>query len=140
MKLMRASAVTLILILTLLAGFQLSNAGDRGAVLYDEAFQYYKSLASDPDKVQNKEIWETIAKTFFSIYIDYSDSEKAPDALFVSSKMYEEMGERFNSQYDLDKSVEYSRILVRKYPHISLADDEQLRVARVVEMHSKSEP
>ena len=45
MKLMRASAVTLILILTLLAGFQLSNAGDRGAVLYDEAFQYYKSLA-----------------------------------------------------------------------------------------------
>jgi N-acetylmuramoyl-L-alanine amidase len=116
---------------------QPSYAEDKGEKLYTETFTLYKSLAVDPKKVQNKEIWNTIARAFYSIYKNHPDSSKAPNSLFLSGKMYEEMGERFGSQDDLDKSVEYSRLFVRRYPQNRLADDAQLRVARIVEKRSK---
>jgi len=124
-------------LLLLFASFAPSHAEDRGEKLYTETFTLYKSLAVDPDKVQNKEIWQTIARAFYSIYKNHPSSSKAPNSLFLSGKMYEEMGERFNSQDDLDTAVEYSRLFVRVYPDNRLADDAQLRVARIVEKRSK---
>ena len=115
-----------------------SYAEDKGEKLYTETFQLYKSLAGSQEKVNNKEIWETIARAFYSIYINYPESDKAPNSLFISGKMYEEMGERFGSQDDLNTAVDYSRLFVKKYPDSSLADDAQLRVARIVEKESKS--
>lgn len=115
-----------------------SYATDKGEKLYTETFQLYKSLAGSQEKVNNKEIWETIARAFYSIYINYPESDKAPNSLFISGKMYEEMGERFGSQDDLNTAVDYSRLFVKKYPDSSLADDAQLRVARIVEKESKS--
>jgi N-acetylmuramoyl-L-alanine amidase len=116
-----------------------SYAADRGVKLYAETFQLYKSLVVSKEKVNNKDIWDTIARAFYSIYINYPNSKKAPDALFVSGKMYEEMGERFGSQDDFDNAVDYSRLFVRRYPDSKLADDAQLRVARIVEKSSKSQ-
>ncbi|MEW6143723.1 MAG: N-acetylmuramoyl-L-alanine amidase [Thermodesulfobacteriota bacterium] len=115
-----------------------SYAADKGEKLYAETFTLYKSLAGNEEKVNNKEIWETIARAFYSIYINYPDSEKAPNSLFISGKMYEEMGERFGSEEDLERAVDYSRLFVTRYPESSLADDAQLRVARIVEKESKS--
>ncbi|HVY55967.1 MAG TPA: hypothetical protein VHC46_09450, partial [Thermodesulfobacteriota bacterium] len=116
-----------------------SYAADKGEVLYNETFQLYKSLAGSQEKINNKEIWDTIARAFYSIYINYPNSDKAPNALFISGKMYEEMGERFGSKDDLETAVDYSRLFVKKYHESSLADDAQLRVARIVEKDSKSE-
>lgn len=112
-------------------------AQERGEKLYSETLQLYKTLAADPSKVNNKEIWNTIARAFYSIYSNYGGSEKAPNALFLSGKMYEEMGDRFKSREDLDTALEYSRLFVRRYPDSNLADDAQLRVARIVEKESK---
>lgn len=134
-----ASTVIIVSIFIVSSFLQPSYARDRGEVLYTETFQLYKSLASDPKKVNNKEIWETIARAFYSIYKNYPESSKAPNALFVSGKMYEEMGERFHSQSDLDTAVEYCRLFVRRYPDSNLADDAQLRVARIIEKRSKSD-
>jgi len=134
-----AIQVILVSILVLLPAIQQSYARDKGEQLYTETFQLYKSLASDPSKVNDKKIWETIARAFYSIYINYPESAKAPDSLFVSAKMYEEMGERFDSQADLNMAVEYSRLFVRKYSDSNLADDAQLRVARIIEKESKAD-
>ncbi len=71
-----------------------SYAEDKGEKLYTETFQLYKSLAANHEKISNKEIWETIARAFYSIYINYPQSDKAPNSLFISGKMYEEMGAR----------------------------------------------
>lgn len=125
------------LLLLLFASFTPSHAQDRGEKLYTETFTLYKSLAVEPNKVQNKEIWQTIARAFYSIYKNHPSSSKAPNSLFLSGKMYEEMGERFGSQDDFDTSIEYSRLFVRVYPDNRLADDAQLRVARIVEKRSK---
>ncbi len=126
-------------LIILFSSIQTSIGQDRGEKLYEETFDLYKNLSVNHNKIQNKEIWETIARAFYSIDRDYPNSSKAPNSLFLSGKMYEEMGERFNSQKDFDKSVEISRKFVRKYPYSNLADDAQLRVARIVEKESKSD-
>ncbi|MCZ6554530.1 MAG: N-acetylmuramoyl-L-alanine amidase [Candidatus Dadabacteria bacterium] len=126
-------------LIILFSSIQTSIGQDRGEKLYEETFDLYKNLSVNQNKIQNKEIWETIARAFYSIDRDYPNSPKASNSLFLSGKMYEEMGERFNSQKDFDKSVEISRKFVRKYPYSNLADDAQLRVARIVEKESKSD-
>ncbi|MGH7891328.1 MAG: N-acetylmuramoyl-L-alanine amidase, partial [Thermodesulfobacteriota bacterium] len=133
----RFSAIVVSLFVLILFA-HLSYAEDKGEKLYTETFQLYKTLAGNQEKVNNKEIWETIARAFYSIYINYPQSDKAPNSLFISGKMYEEMGERFGSRDDLDKALDYSRLFVKRYPDSSLADDAQLRVARIVEKESKS--
>jgi N-acetylmuramoyl-L-alanine amidase len=133
----RFSAIVVYFFLIILISHY-SYADDRGEKLYAETFKLYKSLAGNEEKVNNKEIWETIARAFYSIYINYPESEKAPNSLFISGKMYEEMGERFGSGEDLERAVDYSRLFVKRYPESSLADDAQLRVARIVEKESKS--
>jgi N-acetylmuramoyl-L-alanine amidase len=126
-------------LIALFSSIDASFAEDRGETLYVQTFDLYKSLTVNKDKSQNKKIWETIARAFYSIDKDYPNSPKAPNSLFLSGKMYEEMGERFNSQKDFDMSVGLSRKFVRKYPDSNLADDAQLRVARIVERQSKSD-
>lgn len=134
----RFSAIVVSLALIVLFSHS-SYAEDKGEKLYTETFQLYKSLAVSQEKVNNKEIWDTIARAFYSIYINYPESDKAPSSLFISGKMYEEMGERFGSEDDLDKAADYSRLFVKRYPDSNLADDAQLRVARIVEKNSKSQ-
>lgn len=53
--------------------------------------------------------------------------------------MYEEMGNRFNSQDALKKSIERSREFIRRFPNSNLTDDAQIRIARIIEESDKSE-
>lgn len=110
---------------------------DKGEVLFGETLTLYRTLAADPQKSQSKEIWDTIAKAFYSVYENYPNSNKAPNSLFLSGKMYEEIGERFDSTEDFRKSIRVSRQFVSTYPMNDLADDAQIRVARIVEKIGK---
>jgi len=114
-----------------------SYAKDRGEELFSEALTLYRSLAADPQKSKDKKIWNTIARAFYSVYQNYPSSNKAPNSLFLSGKMYEEMGEKFNSDEDYKKSVKVSREFVSTYPLNDLADDAQIRIARIVEKIGK---
>jgi len=129
--------LTIVALIAMFSSYGDVHAQDRGEKLYSQTLELYKSLAADPSKVNNKEIWNTIARAFYSIYSNYGGSEKAPNSLFLSGKMYEEMGDRFKSQDDLNTAVEYSRLFVKRYPDSNLADDAQLRVARIIEKESK---
>ncbi len=133
------SFLIILSLIVLFPSIQATFGKDRGVQLYEQTFELYKGLTVNKEKAQNKEIWETIARAFFSIDIDYPNSPKAPNSLFLSGKMYEEIGERFNSEKDFDKAVQISRKFVRKYPESNLADDAQLRVARIVERESKAD-
>ncbi|MGI9553955.1 MAG: N-acetylmuramoyl-L-alanine amidase [Thermodesulfobacteriota bacterium] len=110
-----------------------SYAQDRGTVLYNEANQLYRNLAADPERSKDKEIWEIIAQAFFSVYESYPESKKAPNSLFLSGKMYEEIGNRFKSDSAYRKSIDVSRQFVETFPLSNLADDAQIRIARIYE-------
>lgn len=120
-------------ILVLSVYFTQSYAKDRGTVLFNEANHLYGSLAVDLKKSKNKEIWETIAQVFFNVYESYPQSKKALNSLFLSGKMYEEIGDRFRSSSSYRKSIRLSRQFVEAFPSSNLADDAQIRIARVYE-------
>ncbi|MGQ0792494.1 MAG: N-acetylmuramoyl-L-alanine amidase [Deltaproteobacteria bacterium] len=107
--------------------------------LFDDALNLYKTLISDSEKVKEYEIWDTIAQSFYTIYTTYPRSSPAADSLFLCGKMYEEMGARFNSKEDFSNSVGRSREFISAFPKNPLADDAQLRIARILEMRDKSE-
>lgn len=128
----------IIKIVLLFAFNSLAFAEDRGIVLFSEALSLYKTLTEEPSKAKKVDIWNTIARAFYSVYISYPNSPKAPNALFLSAKMYEEMGERFKSKEYFDKSIDYSKEFVSKFPKNNLADDAQIRAARLTERDSKT--
>ncbi len=129
----------IIKIVLLFAFNSLAFAEDRGIVLFSEALSLYKTLTEEPSKAEKVDIWDTIARAFYSVYISYPNSPKAPNALFLSAKMYEEMGERFKSKEYFDKSIDYSKEFVSKFPKNNLADDAQIRAARLTERYSKTD-
>lgn len=114
-----------------------SSAKDKGEALFAETLTLYRTLAADPEKSKSKEIWNTIAKAFYSVYENYPTSNKASNSLFLSGKMYEEMGDRFDSEENYKESIRVSREFVNTYPLNDLADDAQIRIARIVEKIGK---
>jgi len=102
-------------------------------VLYEESLSLYRNISVNPDKAKDKEIWETIAQAFRSVYETYPNSSKAPNSLFLAGKMYEEIGDRFNSDNDYRKAIYTSRQFVETFPLSNLTDDAQIRIARIYE-------
>ena len=49
------------------------------------------------------------------------------------------MGDRFKSKEYFDKSIDYSKEFVSKFPKSNLADDAQIRAARLTERDSKTD-
>lgn len=132
-----ALSLYLLLILLFLKGTALCI--DQAEEQFNETLNLYKNLTTDPEKVKDPEIWDILARAFYSIYLDNPESSTAPDSLFFSGKMYEEIGNRFNSREDLEKSVDRSTLFIRAYPKSNLADDAQVRKARIIEGWDKKQ-
>jgi len=133
-ELIRRHRIVLLIIFGLIPFLHVSAfAIDRGTVLYEESLSLYRNISVNPDKAKDKEIWETIAQAFSSVYESYPNSSKAPNSLFLSGKMYEEIGNRFNSDSDYRKSIYTSRQFVETFPLSNLTDDAQIRIARIYE-------
>lgn len=132
-------ALSLILLtLTFSHASSLSYGAKEDEKFFQEALDLHKDLMANPQKVNNEEIWEAIAQAFYKIYVEYPKSPKAQDSLFLSGKMYEEMGTRFNSEEHFKKSIDYSIEFITNFPDSSLADDAGIRVARILESSDKS--
>ena len=130
---MKRKSVFILTILFMFLCSSFSYAGDRGTEIYSESFRLYRKLTSSPNQSKNREIWETIARAFYSAYESYPNSPKAPNSLFLSGRLYEEMGYKFDSKNDYQTALDYSRQFVDVYPLSNLTDDAQIRVARIVE-------
>lgn len=114
-------------------------AADRSVELFSDANKVYQVLLKDHDKSENVQIWQNLADAFYGIFKSYNNSEKAPTALFLTGKLYERMGYKFNSKEYLKKSIEVSRELMIFYPKSNYADDAQIRIARITESWDKTQ-
>jgi N-acetylmuramoyl-L-alanine amidase len=133
---------TLIKLLIVISILAFSNTGfsmDKSEDLFGDANKVYKSLLKDPGKSDNVEIWQKLAGAFYGIFKSYNNSQKAPTSLFLSGKLYEKMGYKFNSKDYLKKSIEVSRELTIFYPKSNYADDAQIRIARITEGWDKTQ-
>ncbi len=132
-------ALSLYLLLTVLFIKDTALGIDQAEEQFNETMNLYKNLTTDPEKAKDPEIWDLLARAFYSIYLDNPESTIAPNSLFFSGKMYEEMGNRFNSREDLEKSIDRSTLFTRAYPKSNLADDAQIRKARIIEGWDKKQ-
>ncbi len=132
-------ALSLCLLISVLFIGRTTLRADQAEEQFNETVSLYKNLTTDPEKVKDPEIWDLLARAFYSIYLDNPESAIAPNSLFFSGKMYEEIGNRFQSREDLEKSVERSTLFIRAYPNSNLADDAQIRKARIIEGWDKKQ-
>ncbi|NIP39752.1 MAG: N-acetylmuramoyl-L-alanine amidase [Candidatus Dadabacteria bacterium] len=133
---------TLIKLLIILSVLTFSTEGysaDKPERLFSDANSLYKALLKDPDKSANVEIWQKLADAFYGIFKSYNNSKNAPTSLFLSGKLYEKMGYKFNNRDYLRKSVQVSRELTIFYPKSNYADDAQIRIARITEGWDKTQ-
>lgn len=131
-------SIILLIFLVAAPSIETLAIGKQGDRLYFGNLIRYQNLLSSSSKRSSQE-WIETAEVFRGIYDDYPTSTKASDALFLSGKMYEEIGERFHYKTDYIKSIELSRLFVERFPNSDLADDAQIRVARITELYSKSD-
>jgi N-acetylmuramoyl-L-alanine amidase len=138
---MKSNTIALSFYLVLCALFIKDTAFgvDQAEEQFNDTLNLYKNLTTDTEKVKDPEIWDLLARAFYSIYLDNPESTIAPNSLFLSGKMYEEIGNRFNSREDLEKSVDRSTLFIRAYPKSNLADDAQIRKARIIEGWDKKQ-
>jgi N-acetylmuramoyl-L-alanine amidase len=132
-------ALSLYLLLSVLFIKDTALGIDQAEEQFNETMNLYKNLTTDPEKAKDPEIWDLLARAFYSIYLDNPESRIAPNSLFLSGKMYEEMGNRFDSREDLEKSIDRSTLFTRAYPKSNLADDAQIRKARIIEEWDKKQ-
>lgn len=133
---------TLIKILTVVLIAALSNkaySADNSEKLFVQTNQLYETLLKDSVKSNQKEIWEKLADAFYGIFKSYPNGSKAPISLFLSGKLYEQMGYKFDSDYYLKQSVQKSKDLIDHYPNSKYADDAQIRIARITERWDKGQ-
>jgi N-acetylmuramoyl-L-alanine amidase len=133
------NTLTLILLATLLLfPFPESLAPEgKDKTLPQEEFNLNKKLQTNQEKANNYGIWDASAQAFYSIYRTYPKSSKGQMGLFLSGKMLEEIGTKFNSRENLVKSIEINRELVRVLVNCNLVDNSQMRIARIVESRDK---
>jgi N-acetylmuramoyl-L-alanine amidase len=133
------NTITLILLATLLMFLFPESLAPEGKdkTLPQEEFNLNKNLQTNQEKANNYEIWDAGDEAFYSIYRTYPKSSKGQIALFLSGKMLDEVGTKFNSRENLEKSIELSGELLRVYANSNLADNSQMRIARIVESRDK---
>ena len=136
---MKHTLYTLLIISALVALPLKAFSQDKADSLFNDTNKLYHTLLKDSSKASNQAIWEKLADAFYGIFKSYPNSKKAPTSLFLSGKLYEEMGNKFHSRNYLKKSINISRDLIDFYPRSQYADDAQIRIARITEKWDKAQ-
>jgi N-acetylmuramoyl-L-alanine amidase len=107
---------------------------------YQKAREAYYRFRGNEQKEKFRHNWQNLAEKFEKIAEKYTDSPRAPDALYTAGRLYHDLYLISRVTEDLDKSIELFRRLVNKFPENHLADDAQLYIAlRWVEFDKKPE-
>ena len=98
---------------------------------YREAKSAYHRLNSSTKRRRYRQNWLNVIYRFEDIYKHYPKSAYAPKSLFMIGRLYRELYSYSYRKGDLDKSIEFYRLLVNTYPDNSLSDDAQFQIAEI---------
>ena len=130
----------LLIVVSLILPLQTSFAvGKQGDKLYYENLIRYQTLTTSSFEQNSSEAWIKIAEAFHKIYEDHTNSTRAEDSLFLSGRIYEEIGNRFHFRDDYFRAINLSKKFIERFPNSHLADDALIRIARITEIYSKSD-
>lgn len=102
----------------------------------DEAYQAakadYVKLKGDQKRRALRHHWQNVAKKFEALANKYSKSERAPEALFNSGELNNELSRFSAKDEDRDAAKRSYRRLIDGWPNHKLADDAAFSLARLL--------
>ena len=97
---------------------------------YEKAVQDMNRLEKSKKRLQ-REPWEKLSATFYSVYQSEKKWKNRPSALYRSALALDRLARCASNKKDARRAVDRYLQLVRQYPRSSLADDSLYRAARL---------
>ena len=107
-------------------------------ILLKRADSCRKALYASAAKKKYRHHWLKCISRYKTIYSRYPASEAAVWALYHSARLYTGLYVHSGRQSDLDESLRFFRLLVKKYPRHRLADDAQYLIGRIYDRYRKN--
>jgi N-acetylmuramoyl-L-alanine amidase len=107
-----------------------SRVPDRIGKRFDQATYLYNNLSFNKGE-RSRDRWLRCVKSLQMVYHRDPGHDKAPLALFMLGRMYEEMHDRFHNPHDLIEAAGYYEDLAMIFPKDNLADDALLNLGNV---------
>ena len=99
---------------------------------YQDAKAEYVKLKGDQKRRALRHHWQNVAKKFEAVANKYSKSERAPEALFNSGELNNELSRFSAKDEDRDAAKRSYRRLIDGWPNHKLADDAAFSLARLL--------
>ena len=103
---------------------------DRIGKRFDQATYLYNNLSFNKGE-RSRDSWLRCVKSLQMVYHRDPGHDKAPLALFMLARMYEEMHDRFHNPHDLIEAAGYYEDLAMIFPKDNLADDALLNLGNI---------
>lgn len=102
---------------------------------YRDAKEAYQKLKGDQKRRSLRHHWQNVAKKFDAVAAKYPRSDRAPEALFNSGELYNELSRFSAKDEDRESASRAYRKLMDGWPKHKLADDAALSLARMLANH-----
>ncbi|MEA3547853.1 MAG: N-acetylmuramoyl-L-alanine amidase [Thermodesulfobacteriota bacterium] len=98
---------------------------------YKQSTAYYHNLPTRPGSTATRDQWLTGARSFFATYEHSPNHQQAAPALYMTARMYQQMGDRFGQKSDLTQAIHYYQELAFHFPGHRLTDDSLFETGRI---------
>ncbi len=120
-----------ILLIPFISSYTKETGSSPAETAYKAAKKKYVVMRISESEVKIRDNWIDVIDTFLSVYLEYPDSEKGDDSLYMVGRLYEELYEQSKNRNDLNRAIEAYEKLIQKYPKSTLADDARFKIANV---------
>lgn len=126
-----SSRLVLLLLLPLLCASRAEAKRETADHAYEAARRAYYSLKADPARRKLRHHWLNVADRFGEVAKRHPSSARAPEALFTSAELLNELSRISLENEDLKGALLAYEQLVERHPRHRLADDGALALARI---------
>jgi N-acetylmuramoyl-L-alanine amidase len=98
---------------------------------YKQSTAYYHNLPTRPGSTATRDQWLTGARSFLATYEHSPNHQQAAPALYMTARMFQQMGNRFGQESDLTQAIHYYQELAFYFPGHRLTDDSLFETGRI---------
>ena len=114
------------------------TASSKAETAYKAATKKYVTMRVSESKVKLRDSWIDVIDSFLSVYLEYPESERGDDSLYMVGRLYEELYKQSKNGMDLYRAIEIYDKLTQEYPDSRLADDARFKIAEIYQFGLKS--
>ncbi len=117
--------------------FAAGTGSSHAETAYKAAKKKYVLMRVSESKVKLRDSWIDVIDAFLSVYLEYPESERGDDSLYMVGRLYEELYGQSKNGMDLYRAIETYDKLTVEYPKSRLADDARFKIAEIYQFGLK---